>query len=889
MSRLIRTWQNLAFATQLTLTTTLLLVFVVDGLTLFFIRREAQNLQTELQQQAEIVLDALAANTGHALATSDLETLSRTIAEVDKSTRITSINFYNAEGQLLAAAPNNGGSASLVADPAGQWLVHHPGTTFEWQTDQLVAGRAVPSGLQPLGAIRVGLSTSALRAKQVTLRTQATIVALATSLGGLLLALLVNRVLAKPFQALIKATEQMTGGNFSQQIALRGNHELALLGQKTEHLRGTLQILSERLEQRVSQRTEELAKTNKHLQHQVAERQQAEKVLQQTNAKLARHLDELATLNHFIQTLTRVIDLRTVLKTVTRIMVQLFKAQQSSIALFNAAQTDLIVMAEYNLNRNSPSAVRMAIPVAGNPILSQIIEAKRPLVNSQMRSALLSAPDQRPVQEKSAYCVMLVPLLTRGEIIGAIEIDLDQNGRVFTADEIKLAETVAGQIAGALENARLFEEEQRQRQIAESLREVSTALNSSLDITTVLDKIFEQLAQVIQYDGTGLFLRENNNLKLQAGRNLPDTFIGARLALSSRNPTLVPFRNKHAYVVADVQQHPHWHSWPGGEQIRAWMGAPLLVQKEAMGVLTVDNFTANAYTEADARILQLFANQAAIAIQNARFYTAAQQEINQHKQTETALALARDQALEASRLKSELLAKVSHELRTPLGAIIGFAEMLQEGVYGQISNEQRQPTVEIVDSTRYLTNLVNELLDQTKLDAGQLRLNISTFALEDIVDQVQSQMTVLAQAKDLALTTHIAPDMPPILSGDPARLQQILVNLVGNAIKFTMSGQIEVKFYQKGPTHWVMQVSDTGPGIPIEDRDRIFEPFGQVDGSVTREHGGTGLGLSIAKQLIVLMGGEIRVESEIGQGSVFLVNLPLDPTPEAEERLAYES
>jgi PAS domain S-box-containing protein len=250
-------------------------------------------------------------------------------------------------------------------------------------------------------------------------------------------------------------------------------------------------------------------------------------------------------------------------------------------------------------------------------------------------------------------------------------------------------------------------------------------------------------------------------------------------------------------------------------------------------------------------------------------------DITERKQKEEALALAHEQALAASRLKTELLAKVSHELRTPLSAILGFTEMLEVGVYGSLSQRQQQATAEIMGSTFYLISLVNELLDQAQLDAGKLKLNLNLFAPADLLESTMSKMKVLAQAKGLTLTTTIAPDMPASLCGDQARIQQILVNLVGNAIKFTPTGTVQVSLYQPNSAHWAIQVSDTGPGIPFEAQADIFEPFSQVDGSMTRRHNGTGLGLSIVKQLVILMDGQITLKSKVGEGSTFLIVFPL--------------
>jgi signal transduction histidine kinase len=250
-------------------------------------------------------------------------------------------------------------------------------------------------------------------------------------------------------------------------------------------------------------------------------------------------------------------------------------------------------------------------------------------------------------------------------------------------------------------------------------------------------------------------------------------------------------------------------------------------------------------------------------------------EIVKRKQVEEALILARDEALAASRLKSELVAKVSHELRTPLGSILGHTEMIQMELYGPISEEQKEATSKIIKSTNYLTGLVGQLLDQAQFEAGKLKLNISPFAPADMIEDALSKLSVIAQNKGLALTIDIAADVPPQLSGDKVRLEQILLNLVSNAIKFTEQGTVCVRLYCPDTTHWAIQVSDTGPGIPLEAQTYIFEPFEQVDGSITREHAGTGLGLSIVKQLTTLMDGQIDLESTVGQGSTFTIILPL--------------
>jgi PAS domain S-box-containing protein len=257
-------------------------------------------------------------------------------------------------------------------------------------------------------------------------------------------------------------------------------------------------------------------------------------------------------------------------------------------------------------------------------------------------------------------------------------------------------------------------------------------------------------------------------------------------------------------------------------------------------------------------------------------------DISSQKQMQEALIQARDQALEASRLKSELVAKVSHELRTPLTAILGFAEMLEAEVYGPLTPEQRQPALEIIDSVQYVIKLVNEILSQAQLEAGQLKLQPSAFSPAALVEKVLAKMNPLARSKDIQLITQIAPTLPATFWGDVTRLQQILVNLVDNAIKFTATGSVKVYLFLSDAQYWAIQVTDTGPGIPPEAYDYIFEPFRQVDGSLTREQDGAGLGLSIVKQLTWLMGGQIKLTSQVGQGSTFTVLLPLNPVSQEE-------
>lgn len=251
-------------------------------------------------------------------------------------------------------------------------------------------------------------------------------------------------------------------------------------------------------------------------------------------------------------------------------------------------------------------------------------------------------------------------------------------------------------------------------------------------------------------------------------------------------------------------------------------------------------------------------------------------DITKRKEAEEEVARARDQALEASRFKTQLLANVSHDLRTPIGGILGFTEMLQAGVYGDLTAEQQDATSEIIEGTRQLLYFINNLLNQARIEAGKIMITNTGFVPQELINNAQSMLGVLAQTRGLQLTSKIAPDVPPLLEGDPNWLDQILVNLVSNAIKFTAQGSVHIHIYLPDRDHWALAVADTGPGIPAEAQTYIFEPFRQVDSTTTRQHTtGSGLGLSIVKQLAVLMGGWVDLASEPDEGSTFTVVLPL--------------
>jgi signal transduction histidine kinase len=230
---------------------------------------------------------------------------------------------------------------------------------------------------------------------------------------------------------------------------------------------------------------------------------------------------------------------------------------------------------------------------------------------------------------------------------------------------------------------------------------------------------------------------------------------------------------------------------------------------------------------------------------------------------------------EIDRMKSTFVSIASHEMRTPLSAILGYTEMLEQEVYGPLTERQQDAARRILANTNHMLSLASNLLDRAQIEAGTLELNIASFSPSDVVNEAIGAMDVLAHHKGLELIGSIAEDVPREIVGDRQRVSQIVVNLIGNALKFTKEGRVHVRIYRHSTDHWAIAVSDTGIGIPKDLRASIFEPFRRADESPTREYRGAGLGLSIVKQLVTMMDGKIELDTEIGRGSTFTVILPL--------------
>jgi PAS domain S-box-containing protein len=332
-------------------------------------------------------------------------------------------------------------------------------------------------------------------------------------------------------------------------------------------------------------------------------------------------------------------------------------------------------------------------------------------------------------------------------------------------------------------------------------------------------------------------------------------------------------------------------------EIRAVMGVPLTSGSQIVGVLGLAHIEeGRSFGDEEIGILTRFAELASIALDNARLYTTAQQELAERKHAEEKLAYARDEALEAARLKSEFLATMSHELRTPLNAIIGFTDLTLEPAIGPLNEQQRSNLQRVSRNARNLLDLIDGILDLSKIDAGRMQIIRRPVQLYEVVANAVSNIETLVTTKQLQVSIQQTGGRLPLIYSDSGRLRQIVLNLLSNAVKFTPAhGRIGVVL-EHGQAHtfrtaalpveglntgeWIaLSVQDTGIGIPPEEHGRIWNEFYQIDGSTTRQYSGTGLGLTIVRRLTQLLGGVVGLHSVVGEGSTFTIWLPVLPIP----------
>lgn len=498
-----------------------------------------------------------------------------------------------------------------------------------------------------------------------------------------------------------------------------------------------------------------------------------------------------------------------------------------------------------------------------------------PNVHKLLENAALPNGRQNGHSEQTSAAadhVMMQEIDIRGQSVALLGIQ-NTPDNPLTPEEVAFLTAVADELGEALEAARLFEETQlaltEQERLAfelETVAQVSTAASTILEIDQLLQSVVDLTKASFDLYHTHIYLlnERGDKLMLKAGAGNVGRLMsleGRDISLQAESIVARAARQRQGLIVNDVKKTADFLPHPLLPQTRSEMAIPMTVGDQLIGVLDLQSEKVDAFTEEDLKIQTTLAAQIAVAAANARLYA---------EQVETAKKL---RALD--QLKSEFLASMSHELRTPLNSIIGFADVLLEGLDGELNERMEEDVRLIRESGRHLRELIGDILDMSKIEAGRMELRYEDVNLRQLAQDVVATAHPLAQEKNLYLNLELDERIEPVRA-DRTRMRQILWNIMGNAIKFTEKGGVTLKM-QRRAEHILVSIRDTGIGIKPEHIPIVFEQFRQIDGGLNRTASGTGLGMPITKKLVELHGGDIWIESVEGQGSTFFFTIPIDP------------
>ena len=608
------------------------------------------------------------------------------------------------------------------------------------------------------------------------------------------------------------------------------------------------------------------------------------------------------------QAVSSTIDLKELLKIIAQRTAAACGADVCSIFLWTPSGDRLVPMMSQTASGEPMDELWQQFKAMGShsteatlPIIAVIAQPTPFLLEDPATSPVVPA---RWVELFKLKALLSVPLIRQDIAIGTLVLHQMTDGKRFTEAQVLLASTIASQVALAIENARLFQATQERLRESETLLAVSRSVSSTLDLKETLVRVAREAAVAAGADSSGAYLLDPTHgvIRPFASHNLPDWVRDPfqRTPLSLRALPLVQeaLDQRAPVCSSDVPADPRCaHPAIRRLAFRSCLFAPMVVKERLIGGLFLVWWqTSHIFTPEQLRLMDGVARQAAMAIDNASAYHEIE-ELNvsledkiakrtrELSEINAALEASHRRLQELDRVKSDFLLNVSHELRTPLTAIQGSVDNMLDGITGPPSEPQRRYLMRVKANADRLVRLINDLLDLARIEEGRIQVTPTFFSLSGLASELLDTLRPVASEKDLAL--QLADDADPlIVHADRDKVGQVLMNLLGNAIKFTPSGGIvDVDLAGKEESFARVRISDTGDGIPPEELPHIFDKFYQVQLGIQAKAKGTGLGLSIAKSLVELQGGSIWARSQVGHGSTFTFTLPRRPLAQPHETI----
>lgn len=594
----------------------------------------------------------------------------------------------------------------------------------------------------------------------------------------------------------------------------------------------------------------------------------ASRLLQQTN----RRAQQLQTSAEVSNTASQILELETLLPRLVDLVQARFGYDHAQIFLLDDRGEFAELRASTGDAGRKLLALRHKLRKGSASVIGQVTEHGRPIIASDTADAeVIHAPNPLLPETRSE---MALPLSIKGVVIGALDVQ-SNNSNAFTPDDISALTTLSAQISVAIENANLYKKSREEANRMGLLFEITTSAAAATTVHDALENVASSLYSFLSPRAVVIYVKqlyadplgntfEALDASAFAGVGVDqDTVPRIRIAERGGGTLGEVARTRQVRLVRDVAADTQYQRIVPNSASALIM--PMVSGNELLGMIQMEGTTINEFNAENIQLVQTLAGSLSAIIQNAQFLDR--------------LSRANEELRELDKLKSDFLANMSHELRTPLNSIIGFSRMMLKGMSGQLTEMQEQDLNTIFNSGNHLLTVINDILDQAKIAAGKMTVSVEEFDVKPELEAVKSIGLGLVKDKPIDLRMELSPNLPRVF-GDKVRVRQVLLNLVSNASKFTRQGSIIIRAYPilEDDKTWIrVDVIDSGIGIAEKDMPLLFEPFRQVDSSLTRTAGGTGLGLPIARSLMQLMGGSLNVSSIINVGSTFSVSIPTEP------------